>query len=443
MSHYETVLRLQFCDVFLDTLDKNRKTWHIIHTKMKRTVEDDDFDEYIEYLELCARNTSSPRKKKWRKDRNRGYALQEMEHLSEKIFQRMFRMSRRSFKILEDMLKKEISVDERKAVNSSGSVISLRTRLAITLRWLAGGSFLDICFAFGVAPGSFFVEHGPLWTTLSVINKVFKIEFPYENKGALDELSAGFSRFSRGHMTGCVMAIDGWVCRTIAPNDAEVKTPTTYYNRHGCYGLVVLAGCDSQCKFLLFDPNYAGSTQDALAWSMTDTCAIIEDNKLLKEYFIIGDEAFSNTDQVLSPWPGRGLGHWKDSFNYHLSSMRQCIERAFGILTQRWGILWRPLRCRFDKRTLVVTICAKLHNFCIEQSDVESNLLMQRLTEDILEEDCYLVLDNTLENEDYRRFLRENRMTPRSNNARRELITQDLQNQGQRRPLYAMPNCKA
>jgi hypothetical protein len=88
-------------------------------------------------------------------------------------------------------------------------------------------------------------------------------------------------------------------------------------------------------------------------------------------YYFIGDEAFVCTTQFLVPWSGHGLDVWSDSFNYHLSSMRQCIERAFGVLTQRWGVFWRELKCSFDKWTLVVTVAAKLHNYCIDMRDTD------------------------------------------------------------------------
>ena len=74
-------------------------------------------------------------------------------------------------------------------------------------------------------------------------------------------------------------------------------------------------------------------------------------------------------DQFLVPWSGKGLSWDKDSFDYHLSSMRQCIERAFSLLTQRWEIFWRPLRLSYDKWTLVCTVAAKLHNFCIDENE--------------------------------------------------------------------------
>ncbi|MFO0447033.1 MAG: hypothetical protein ACK51L_05105, partial [bacterium] len=47
-----------------------------------------------------------------------------------------------------------------------------------------------------------------------------------------------------------------------------------------------------------------------------------------------GDEAFVCTNNFLTPYSGRGLGPWKDAFNFYLSSMRQCVERSFALLVQ-------------------------------------------------------------------------------------------------------------
>ena len=75
----------------------------------------------------------------------------------------------------------------------------------------------------------------------------------------------------------------------------------------------------------------------------------------------------------MTPWAGHGLSDEKDAFNYHLSAMRQCIERAFGILTRRWSIFQRPLWCSAKKWALVATVCAKLHNFCLDCADLVPN----------------------------------------------------------------------
>ena len=56
-----------------------------------------------------------------------------------------------------------------------------------------------------------------------------------------------------------------------------------------------------------------------------------------------------------------------DDYDYFQSSNRMPIECAFGIIYQRWGVLWRPLRYRFDRRAPLVGACIRLHNFCIDQ----------------------------------------------------------------------------
>ena len=181
--------------------------------------------------------------------RNREYALTEMTEMSESHFKRMFRMSKPTFDILVeklfDLLGEE-PFDELQAARSSGSHTSIRTRLACTLRWLAGGSYIDICFEFGVAPGSFFVDGGVLWGTMHCLNDLFDIGLPVHDEGQLRRMADEFKYWSKNTMTNCVLAIDGWVCRTRCPTKKEVELPMSYRNRHGCFGIVVLAGCDAR-----------------------------------------------------------------------------------------------------------------------------------------------------------------------------------------------------
>jgi hypothetical protein len=91
--------------------------------------------------------------------RNRGFALGQMDRLDDSTFKRMFRVDRSTFdKILVAI---EPFLEEKKvekAINSSGSSISNKTRLAVTLHWLAGGSYNDLCFAWGVGKSTFYSE---------------------------------------------------------------------------------------------------------------------------------------------------------------------------------------------------------------------------------------------------------------------------------------------
>jgi hypothetical protein len=54
-----------------------------------------------------------------------------------------------------------------------------------------------------------------------------------------------FSWYSHGELDGCVTAVDGWVAKTRKPMTSEVEDIMAYRNRHDCWGLVVLAGCES------------------------------------------------------------------------------------------------------------------------------------------------------------------------------------------------------
>lgn len=68
---------------------------------------------------------------------------------------------------------------------------------------------------------------------------------------------------------------------------------------------MVLAGCDVQAKFVCASCTHSWSTYDIIAWQDTKLFDSIEVLKELpKKYFIIGDEAFTCTEQFLSPWPG-------------------------------------------------------------------------------------------------------------------------------------------
>ena len=87
--------------------------------------------------------------------RNRRFALGEMDSIDAKMFKRMFRMSKHAFTnllgLLEDRYEERDSKSVRQAKNSSGSVVSTKTALAVTLRWLAGASYIDLCFTWGIS----------------------------------------------------------------------------------------------------------------------------------------------------------------------------------------------------------------------------------------------------------------------------------------------------
>jgi hypothetical protein len=96
--------------------------------------------------------------------RNRGFAVEQMDKLDDSLFKRMFCVDRGTFNYILARLESFFPLSVTKAINSSGAVVPLKTRLAVTLRWLAGGSYLDLCFAWGLGVSMFYdSDHGILW----------------------------------------------------------------------------------------------------------------------------------------------------------------------------------------------------------------------------------------------------------------------------------------
>ena len=304
-----------------------------------------------------------------RRKRNRGYGMDEMEALSDSDFQSMFRIKREWFNLLLEAITPAILRNEDKARNSSGSVISPKTKLAVTLRWLAGGHYRDLMFSFGVSKAAIYSTSGILWPTITALDKHLTLTFPINNIKELQRIGDEFGAFSpHGIMQNCVGAIDGLLIRTRAPYRNEHSDGAAFKNRKKCFGILAMGVADVQGKFLSFAVGASGSTHDSIALELSTLGAWLKGGDLPEDFFLIGDDAFACTRQLLCPWPGRGIGADKDAFNYFLSHSRQCIERAFGMLVKRWGIFWRKFMFDFERWPLVALVCAKLHNVCCDDN---------------------------------------------------------------------------
>jgi hypothetical protein len=162
-------------------------------------------------------------------------------------------------------------------------------------------------------------------------------------------LAAGFREHSGSIiMDGCVLAIDGFGVTVRCPFKNDGERQKDYWFRKSGFVVIVLAGSDVHGRFICATAHHSGSTNDIVAWQDSKLCYFLEVQKgLPSKYFFIGDEACTNTQQFLSPWPVRGLDQYNDRFNYWLSHSQQCVERSFGLLTKRWGIFWCPFNFTF------------------------------------------------------------------------------------------------
>ncbi len=120
---------------------------------------------------------------------------------------------------------------------------------------------------------------------------------------------------------------------------------TSYFTRKGYYAFGLQAFCDSKCRFVMISSKLCSSTNDNTTYIVTQLSKDIKAGKLPSKYHVVLDEAYPCTDQEMSPWKGRNLSVEEDACNYYLSLNRQVIERAFGLLVQRWGIFGVHYAC--------------------------------------------------------------------------------------------------
>ena len=90
--------------------------------------------------------------------------------------------------------------------------------------------------------------------------------------------------------------------------------------------------------------------------------------KLPPEFVVLGDAAYEPSEELVPMYFGVGKKQEDcDNFNYYASQCRIRIEMAFGLMYNRWGILWRPLRVKMENLKYVMMAIALLHNYTINE----------------------------------------------------------------------------
>jgi hypothetical protein len=334
--------------------------------------------------------------------------LHHMDMLSPAEFKAHYRLSHEAFNDLLAMLRPMLEADDKKQASRSrrgelrratshvtprahptltgcpaklrypGGAIPPEVRLAIALRFLAGGQTLDLRICFHVSQNECYRS---VWLVVDGVNGCSALQavFPFDDYEKLSKLEQEFRAKSTGGIwIGQVMAIDGVHFEQLNPGDAVPNSLKYFVSRKDCCALLCIAGCDAECRFLMIDISQLPTTHDSMAWAATPEGRAIElGGRLHPDFFINGDNAFNLEEWMMVPCND---GVHAD-FDFFQSSNRVVIERAFGILIRRWGILWRPLEVQFRRRAPLIKCCMLLHNYCITKR-VELNLREQNgLTE--------------------------------------------------------------
>lgn len=185
----------------------------------------------------------------------------------------------------------------------------------------------------------------------------------------LQRASEGFQSIStQGVIRGCVGAIGGWLCPNIVPPCAVVGNVLSYFSGHyQRYGVNIQAVVDHLCRFIYIAVAAPGSQPNINALNRTNLPDVLA--ALPLGFFIIGDNAYPASEHLVPVFGGVDhLNVGNDNFNYFLSQCRIRVEMAFGMMTQRFGVLARPLRIYPRHIGTWMETIARLHNYTINHN---------------------------------------------------------------------------
>ena len=294
--------------------------------------------------------------------------LAELRQEGEVAFRRLYRMKESSFFKLLSYIRPNLHSNEVMSELRTGGkgVITPELALHCLLRWLSGGSYLDIRLCAGMSASYFYHT---IYRCIDAIlqAKELQITFPTTQ----EEIAASAEEFlgcsSHNIMEGCVAALDGMLLRIQTPATKETGNVKSYFSGHyQDYGINVQAACDSKCRFIYVSLAAPGGANDIAAYRKTSLSRKVE--KLPLGKYVVGDNAYVCTEHLLTPFPGEQKNETShDTYNFYLSQVRIRIEMAFGRLVNKWRIFRRPLQVRLKNVGKVFLCASMLHNFCIDE----------------------------------------------------------------------------
>jgi hypothetical protein len=262
---------------------------------------------------------------------------------------------------------------------TTGGYINGETKLAITLRLMAGGSFLDIaalyCCGYTYTNEIFHATIAK-WICNDEVIKFEGLDY-LENIPFMLENAKAFSSTGchQGIFSGVIGSLDGWLVKIRRPRKSDmVGDIASFYCRKGFYAVNVQAIVNKNKLVLWRSIKCRGAEHDSNAFKKSELYKKLlqkaSDLRDLGLYFV-GDSAYSIRSFLQVPYDNAVPQSAEDCFNYHLSTCRIWVECAFGEIDMRWGILWRPLQFGLEKNIKVIDAALRLHNFIILRRESE------------------------------------------------------------------------
>jgi DDE superfamily endonuclease len=234
-----------------------------------------------------------------------------------------------------------------------GGAIIPKLRLFVTLRYLAGGTYLDFIFETGISSSSFY---SIVWATIGVIRRCPQLSISLSSKmNEIFEAAEGFQSIStNGAIIYCVGVVDCYHLENNTPSKKDAGNVRNFFSGHfQSYGINVQAVCDHQCCFTYIGVAGPGNMEDRYAFNVNSLGENIE--SLPGLFCVIGDCAYMPTEHLVPIYRGDYARIRRNDF--YASQLRIRIEMAFAKMVKKWAILQNKLSIKMENiHRLVVAI---------------------------------------------------------------------------------------
>lgn len=191
----------------------------------------------------------------------------------------------------------DLTRDNKKAIYSSGSSITPELKLMITLRILAGASYLDMVHY------RVHVDSVPniVWETVKAIHKNIDNIKLTSNEGECARIAKVWAaiqllRWGQHLTAGTIYAGDGLAIEIGRPSVSEFRGRpiSVFRNRKGFWAPIAQGFCDANTRFAVFYVKWPGNTNDIIAYNMTDIYHKASSGHFLSWATFVLDEEYSS-----------------------------------------------------------------------------------------------------------------------------------------------------
>ncbi|CAF2119842.1 unnamed protein product [Rotaria magnacalcarata] len=314
----------------------------------------------------------------WILKKNGRWWLEVVPKMSDNEFKQNFRLERGTY----SALMKQIEPYLRKTKTNCREPIPVEKKVCCALYCLGSSAELRTIgnlFGIGKSTSSEILhEFCSIMIELFIYNLV---KFP-DNHQEIKDTSSKFLRKFGYPM--CIGAVDGTHISIKPPLGLE----TDYFNYKKYHSVIMLAVVNADLGFTYINVGAPGRCNDASVYSQSNLSDVIK-NSIYEDHYmtvnntkiqshLIADSAFALDQTLLKPFPDRiDMPRQHRMFNYRLSRCRSTVERAFGMMKNRFRILHKKMEFNLDNTINIIKTAVIMHNICILHGDVEDILWHQ------------------------------------------------------------------